>query len=252
MRNQELPERQHHIDMVKGEIAPTVLTPRFKEEVELFASMVDNAKKVAQNREYLSYIGETDTVKVSCTSIGIGAAPTTIGAEELVRIGVKNIIRLGTCLTIQPYIKAGDVIIVEGAVRDERATEEFIPIDYPALTDFRIARALIDACEKLRLTYHLGIVRTHDAFYLESPYAEDDYMKRIQRWVDMDILAIDNESSALLVIAGMQGVRAGALLLCGYPISEGIREDPNIEQHQTNLMRAGIEAAKILHQNGLD
>jgi uridine phosphorylase len=252
MEKEELHERQHHIDMVVGDIAPTVLTPRFREVVDLFASMVDNAKKVAQKREYLSYIGESDGVKISCTSTGIGTSPTAIAAEELVRIDAKNIIRLGVCETLKTDIKPGDLIIVLGAVRDERATEEFIPIDYPALADFRIVRALIDACENLSLPYHLGIVRTHDAYYLDSPYAEDNYMARMEKWIDMGVIAIDTESSALLVIAGMQGVRAGALLLSGYPLSAGVKQDPQFEAHKKNLIQAGIEAAKVLHQNELD
>lgn len=252
MEKQNLHEKQHHIDMDEGEIAPTILTPRFKEDVELFATMVDNAKKVAQKREYLSYIGKADSVNISCTSCGIGTSPTAIGAEELVRIGAKNIIRLGACQSLMDYANPGDLIVVLGAVRDERATEEFIPIDYPAIADFRVVRALKDACERLDLKYHAGIVRTHDAFYLESPYAEDNYMARVKKWADMGVVAIDNESSALLVIAGMQGVRAGALLQCGHPISEGVKEDPDLEAHKKNLLRVGIEAAKILHQNGLD
>lgn len=245
-------DHQHHIDMVTGQIAPTVLVPEYKEHVELFASLVDDAQKVAQKREYLSYIGKKDGVNISCTSSGIGTSPTAIGTEELIRIGAKNIIRVGSCQVIQARIKAGDVIIPLGAVRDERASEEFIPIDYPAMADYRIVRALVDACKKLELTFHLGIVRTHDALYLESAWTEGDVKTRIQKWVEMDVLALDNESSAMFVIAGMQGVRAGALLLCGHLITEGPREDARLEENTKKIMLAGIEAAKTLHANKLD
>ncbi len=244
--------RQHHIDMVKGDISPTVLIPEDKENVQLFASLVENPKKVAQKREYLSYIGDKDGVSISCTSTGIGTSPTTIGTEELIRIGAKNIIRIGSCQAIQNFLKPGDLIIATGAVRDERATEEFISKDYPAMADYRIVRALIDACEKLSLPHHIGIVRTHDAFYLESPLASGDYMARIKKWIDLDVLALDTETSGLFVIAGMQGIRSGALLLCGHPISKGDKDDPEIEKHKKNLMLAGIEAAKILHGRKLD
>ena len=244
--------KQHHIDMQTGEIAPTVLVPEYKENVELFASLVSDARKVAQKREYLSYIGNSDGLEISCTSSGIGTSPTAIGTEELIRIGAKNLIRLGSCQVIQPHIKAGDVIIPIGAVRDERAMEEFIPIDYPAYADFHIVRALIDACQKVGLNYHLGIVRTHDALYLESQWAEGDLKARIQKWVDLEVVALDNESSAMFVTASMQGVRAGALLLCGHLITEGPREFPQEAEMMKRMMMAGIEAARVLHARQLD
>ena len=131
--NQEAPHRQHHIDMLPGDIAPTVLVPGDPGRVALFAEQMDEAWQVAHKREYLTYTGKKDGVPISCTSCGLGPSPTAIGTEELIRIGAKNIIRMGTCGAIQPFMKAGDIIVVTSAVRGERATEEFISIDYPAI-----------------------------------------------------------------------------------------------------------------------
>lgn len=250
MSNEE--HRQHHIDMVTGDAAPTVLTPGDPGRVKIFAGLMDEAWQVAHKREYLTYTGTKDGVPITCTSTGIGPSPTAIGAEELIRIGTKNIIRIGTCGAIQSFLRPGEMIIATGAIRGERASEEFIPIDYPAMADFRIVRALIDACERLEVPYHKGLIRTHDAFYLESPWAEGDYKARLQKWIDLDVLAIENESSALFVIAGMQGVRAGTVLLSSYPIFEDHEEEPNLEENIKKLVLVGIEAAKILHEQGLD
>lgn len=252
MIHAEQEHRQHHIDLLPGEAAPTVLIPGDPGRVLIFAELMDESRKVAQKREYLTYTGKKDGISISCTSTGLGPSPTAIGAEELIRIGTKNIIRIGTCGTIQSHLKAGDMIIATGAVRGDRAGEEFISIDYPAVADFRIVRALIDACVRLGLTYHLGIVRTHDAYYLESPQASGDTKARLQKWIDLDVLALDNESSTLFVIAGMQGVRAGTILLSSNPIFNAQGEDPDMERNVKNLVQAGIEAAKILHEKGLD
>jgi len=249
--SQEIPHRQHHINLLPGEAAPTVLIPGDPGRVKIFAELMDEAEKVAEKREYITYTGMKDGVRISCTSTGLGCSPTAIGAEELIRIGTKNIIRIGTCGAIQPHLKPGDMIIATGAVRGERTSEEFISVDYPAVADFRIVRALIDACEKLGLNYHLGIIRTHDAYYLESPQAFGDYKARLQKWIDLNVLALENESSALFVIAGMQGVRAGTILLSGYPIFDNDGEDPDLEDNVKNLVLAGIEAAKVLHGKGL-
>ena len=250
--SQEAQHRQHHINLLPGEAAPTILVPGDPGRVKLFAEQMDEAWKVAEKREYITYTGKKDGVLISCTSSGIGPSPTAIGVEEFIRIGAKNIIRIGTCGALQPFMKAGDMIIATGAVRGERCTEEFISIDYPAIADYRIVRASIDACERLELTYHLGLVRTHDAFYLESPWAHGDYKARLQKWIDLGVLAVENESSTIFVIASMQGVRAGTILLSGNPIFGEGEEDPDLETHKKNLVRVGIETAKILHEKGLD
>ena len=250
--SQETQHRQHHINLLPGEAAPTILVPGDPGRVKLFAEQMDEAWKVAEKREYITYTGKKDGVLISCTSSGIGPSPTAIGVEEFIRIGAKNIIRIGTCGALQPFMKAGDMIIATGAVRGERCTEEFISIDYPAIADYRIVRASIDACERLGLIYHLGLVRTHDAFYLESPWAHGDYKDRLQKWIDLGVLAVENESSTIFVIASMQNVRAGTILLSGNPIFGEGEEDPDLETHKKDLVRVGIETAKILHEKGLD
>ena len=70
--NKEAVHRMHHIDLLPGEIAPTVLVPGDPGRVELFAEMMDDAKKIAHKREYLTYSGTKDGVEISCTSSGIG------------------------------------------------------------------------------------------------------------------------------------------------------------------------------------
>ncbi len=244
-------EKQHHIDMKKGDIAPTVLIPGDPGRVKVFASLMDDAEKVAEKREYITYTGKKDGVPISCTSTGLGTPPTAIGAEELIRIGAKNIIRIGTCGAIQEFLEPGHMIIATGAVRGEHTSEEFISMEYPAAADYRIVRALIDACEKLGLPYHVGIIRTHDAYYLESPQAHGDYRARLQPWIDLGVLALENESSALFTICSMQGVRAGTILASGNPIFHPDADDCDWDTNVRKMVSAGIEAAKLLHERGL-
>ncbi len=152
---------------------------------------------------------------------------------------------------VQSNIKPGDMIIATGAVRGEHTSEELISMEYPAVADYRVVRALIDACEKLGLPYHLGIVRTHDAFYLESPWALGDFRKRLQPWVDLGVLALENESSTLFTICSMHGVRGGTILAGGYSILEDHDEKIHQEDNIRKMVMAGIEAAKLLHERGL-
>jgi len=244
--------RQHHINLLPGEAAPTVLIPGDPGRVKVFADLMDEAWKVTEKREFITYTGRKDGVLISCTSTGLGSPPTAIGTEELFRIGTKNIIRIGTCGAIQPFCKPGDMIIATGAVRGERTSEELIPVEYPAAADFRIVRALIDACERLDLPYHVGIIRTHDAYYMESPQAFGDYKARLQKWVDLGVLALDNESSALFIVSSLHGIRAGTILASGNSIFQENADDVDWESNVRKMIRAGIEAAKILHERELD
>lgn len=249
--NSDTHERQHHIDMVRGDIAPTVLIPGDPGRVKVFASLMDEADKVAEKREYITYTGKKDGIPISCTSTGLGCPPTAIGVEELIRIGAKNIIRVGTCGAIQSFLEPGHMIIATGSVRGEHTSEEFISMEYPAVADYRVVRALVDACKKLNLPYHLGIIRSHDAFYMESPWAVGDFRARLKPWVDMGVLALENEASTLFTLCSMQGIRAGTILASGYSILEDHDEKIHQEENVRKMVGAGIEAAKLLHARGL-
>jgi uridine phosphorylase len=239
---------EHHINMVSGDIAPTVLIAEDPAYVLLFAQLVDEAHQVAEKREYLTYTGQKDGVPISCTSTGLGCPPTSIGVEELWHIGAKNILRIGTCIPIQSQIAAGDLVIATGAVRDEHTSEEYISKEYPAVADYRLVRALLDACQARGYRHHRGIIRTHDAYYLEAPDAQGT-RTRVQKWKDLGILAVDLETSSLFVIASISGFRAGAILLAGAgdTPAPGMANQSDAER----LARAGIAAAQLLAARGL-
>jgi uridine phosphorylase len=241
---------EHHINMVRGDIAPTVLIPEDPAYVQLFAELMDEAHKVAEKREYLTYTGQKDGVPISCTSTGLGSPPTSIGVEELWHIGAKNILRIGTCTPIQPHVCAGDLVIATGAVRDEHTSEEYISKEYPAVADYHLVRALLDACQELGYPCHRGIVRTHDAYYLEAPDAQGT-RTRVEKWKDLGVLAVDLESSCLFVIASISGFRAGAILLAGNPGEMHEPTNASGDVDARRLLSAGIAAAKLLAARGL-
>ena len=242
------PHPEHHIDMVPGDVAPTVLIVEDRAQVEQFAGLLDEAHPVAEKREYFTVTGRKGRVPISCTSTGMGSPATSIGVEELWHIGAQNILRLGTCLPIQSRIHQGDLIIATGAVRDEHTSEEYINKEYPAVADYRLVRALVDACHNLQYPCHRGIVRTHDAYYLEAPESSGRE-GRIHPWIDLGILAVDLETSVVFVVGSMSGFRTGALLLAQEPVGEGtalLAADNAIK-----LLLAGIEAARLLQERGL-
>ncbi len=106
---------------------------------------LDNPVLIADNREYVTYTGTLDQVKVSVTSTGIGGPSAAIAMEELCRCGADTFIRIGTCGGMQTDVKSGDIVVSTGAIRMEGTSREYAPIEFPAVPDLTVTNALVKA-----------------------------------------------------------------------------------------------------------
>ena len=79
----EDPSRQYHIQVAKGEVGRYVIMPGDPKRCVKIAQYFDDSVLVADNREYITYTGTLDGVKVSVTSTGIGGPSASIAMEEL-------------------------------------------------------------------------------------------------------------------------------------------------------------------------
>ena len=131
----------YHIQVAPGEVGRYVILPGDPKRCEKIAQYFDNPVLIADNREYVTYTGTLDGVKVSVTSTGIGGPSAAIAMEELKRCGADTFLRVGTCGGMQLEVKGGDLVIATGAIRAEGTSKEYAPIEYPAVADFDIALA---------------------------------------------------------------------------------------------------------------
>ena len=243
-----MPEKEYHIQLEKGDVGRYVLLPGDPGRVPKIAAYLDKAEKVAQNREYTTYTGEIDGIKVSVTSTGIGCPSAAIAIEELARVGADTFIRVGTAGTLQDNINLGDLIISTATVREDGTSLQYVPLNYPAVADFRLTMALYEASRKLGYNAHLGITQTKDAFFTE----EDDprlpryeaIRERWQTWQKANVLASSMESSAIFVISSIRGLRAAEILaIIGSTFSDKpIQKKVGIEE----AIKTSIEAIKII------
>ena len=164
---------QYHIGLRQGEVGKYVILPGDPKRCEKIAKHFDDAKLVADSREYVTYTGYLDGVKVSVTSTGIGGPSASIALEELVRCGADTFLRVGTCGGMQTEIMGGDIVIATGAVRMEGTSKEYAPIEYPAVADLDITNALVKAAKTLKETYHVGVVQCKDCLLYTSPSPRD-------------------------------------------------------------------------------
>jgi len=205
-------KKMHHLQIEPGQIGEYVIMPGDPGRCYLIAEHFEDPQLIAQSREYITYTGKYKGLRVSVTSTGMGCPSAAIALEELIMSGAKYLVRLGSTGALQKNINLEDIIIPTSAVRLEGTSVEYIPIELPAIADIDIVDALIKAAQEKNQKSHIGIIMSHDAFYKGSVFADPDFLKRAQIWIDSNVLSVENESSALFTIGYLRKVKVGTML----------------------------------------
>lgn len=206
---------------------------------------------IADNREFITYTGTLDGVKVSVTSTGIGGPSAAIAMEELARCGADTFVRIGTCGGIQPEVKSGDIVVATGAVRMEGTSKEYAPIEYPAVADLMVVNALVSAAKEKDCEFYTGVVQSKDAFYgqhePEMMPAGYELINKWEAWKKLGCLASEMETAALYIVAAKLHVRVGA---CFLVMANQEREKLGLENpvvHDTDMaVQVAVEAIRKL------
>lgn len=206
---------------------------------------------IADNREFITYTGTLDGVKVSVTSTGIGGPSAAIAMEELARCGADTFVRIGTCGGIQPEVKSGDIVVATGAVRMEGTSKEYAPIEYPAVADLMVVNALVSAAKEKDCEFYTGVVQSKDAFYgqhePEKMPAGYELINKWEAWKKLGCLASEMETAALYIVAAKLHVRVGA---CFLVMANQEREKLGLENpvvHDTDMaIQVAVEAIRKL------
>lgn len=247
----ENPNKQYHIQVGKGEVGRYVIMPGDPKRCEKIAQYLENPVLIADNREYVTYTGTLDGVKVSVTSTGIGGPSAAIAMEELCRCGADTFIRVGTCGGMQTEVKSGDIVIATGAIRMEGTSREYAPIEFPAVADITVTNALTKAVKEKEYSYHVGVVQCKDSFYgqhePETKPVSYELQNKWEAWKRLGCLASEMESAALFIVASYLKVRAGS---CFLVVANQEREKQGLENpvvHDTDMaIQTAIEAVRNL------
>ncbi len=198
---------QPHLLCRPGDIAPLVLLPGDPGRVLRMAKQLDSAKEISFNREFRVVTGKYQGQAVTICSTGIGGPSTAIAMEELIRLGAKIFIRVGSCGASQKNIKIGDMIISDSVIREDHTCLDYVPLQFPAVADRNVLRSLEDSAQKMKARYHVGPTVSVDALY--SPLTKE----RKNYWAKFGALAQDMEAGTVLTLARVKGVAAGSILL---------------------------------------
>lgn len=243
--------KQYHTGLGPEDIGRYVILPGDPKRCEKIAAHFEHPRKMADVREFMTYTGELEGVKVSVTSTGIGGPSAAIALNELVKCGAHTFIRVGTCGGMQEDVLGGDLVIASGAVRMEGTSREFAPVEYPAVPDFEVLTALKQAAQKLSLRHHVGVVQCKDSFFGQhEPEIMPVCYELLNKWeayLRMGCLASEMESAALFVEGSFLRVRVGSCFLVIANQERAKKGLPNEQVHDTEgAVRTAVEALRIL------
>jgi uridine phosphorylase len=211
-------ERQYHIALGPGELAEHILLPGDPDRIVRIAERMDSVEVERRHREFASVTGTHRGRRISAVSTGIGTDNVEIVIAEILAIVERpTFVRIGSSGALQPGIEIGDVIITTGAVRLETTTSWYVHDGFPAVADPQVVMALVEAGARLGIPAHVGITATAPGFFGAQgrpiPQLPIRYPDLADEMARQGVLNFEMEASAVLVLAGLAGCRAGAV--CG-------------------------------------
>lgn len=245
-------DRQYHIDLGPTELAEYILLPGDPDRTDRIAPLLEGIEFQRRHREFNSVTGTYKGLRVSVVSTGIGTDNMEIVlAEILALVKRPTLIRIGSCGVLRPEINLGELVISTGAVRLEATTAYFVHDGYPAVADYAAVAALIEAADRLGIRAHVGITATAPGFYGAQgrpiPQLPIRYPDLAEQMAAQRVLNFEMEASALLVLAGLAGCRAGVVCSAFAQRTTGafVQGDQK-ERAERACIDVGLEALRIL------
>jgi uridine phosphorylase len=202
---------QPHLRVGEGDVEKVVIITGNPDRVPVIASKMKDSEERARYRGLVTYHAYTPKGNpVTISGTGMGVASTHICIEELAKLDAKVIIRLGSCGGIDPSVITGNVVVPIGCIRDERASLNYAPIEYPAVASPIWFAALFDEISKTLPPnrVHAGICLTTDIYYTNPDY------DKLDLWTRAKVKCVEMESSLVFTFAQTRGLDAASILSC--------------------------------------
>ena len=197
---------QPHIQLDETVNARYAILPGDPGRLDRIALQLEDVQELAFNREFRSLKGNYKGIPILAISTGIGGSSAAIALEELRNIGVRALVRIGSCGALREGIALGDLIFACGAIRDDGASKAYVDVRYPAVPDTALLSHCIAAARDNGWPHHVGIVHSHESFYIDTNEAESAH------WSRCGALGADMETAALFTIGRLRGVRTASIL----------------------------------------
>lgn len=216
---------EHHLPCDPSKISRYIFCPGDQRRARKIADQFEDCQLILENRGYIVLSGYYQNIFMTVIGTGMGGPAVAIALEELAHMGADTFIRVGSCGVFQDFQKPGDVIISNGSVRFGGTANAYLPLEYPAVPNFPLTRAMVDAAEHLGIQPTIGTGICSDAFYAPADPAMRDL------WRKIGMVYIEMETDTLFTIGTYRGWRTAALFTSDGTATE-IKPEWGMEAYQ--------------------
>jgi len=205
-----------HVRAEPGDYAEACLLPGDPLRAKYIAeTYLDDAVQRNAERGMLGYTGEFEGRPVSVQATGMGCPSAAIVIEELVQLGVKRMLRVGTCGGLQPDLALGDLIVALSAIPADATARHLVGTDQHVPTaSWELVHGAVHVAKDVGQSMRLGPIVSSDLFY--NPDGG-----QYERWSSRGVLAVEMEAAVLFTLGALRGFAAGCLLTVSDVVVEG-------------------------------
>lgn len=237
-----------YLGIGQAEVADRAILVGDPGRVDLFAERLTDASTAGGDRALRTLTGMFGDRRVTVCSFGMGAPVAVVVLEELASLGVRLVLRAGTVMSLGD-VPLGTLVLADSALRGEATSATYLPPDGPAHADPALTETAAQVLTETGVPYRRGLVASYDGFYTQLFAIHDDRRERVEALLDdlrgQGVIAADMETSALLAVAPMLGVRAASVCLASVDGSLRRRLDPDRRtDDERRLVDVALEAIR--------
>jgi DeoD family purine-nucleoside phosphorylase len=233
-----------HVRAEPGDFAESVLLPGDPRRAKYIAeNFFEDAKLVTEERGMLGYTGTYKGTPVSVQATGMGCPSAAIVTAELIQLGARNLLRIGTCGGYSQDLRLGDLVIATAATPNDGTVSSITRgLPYAPAAHFDMVHAAHHAAESAGRRTFVGPIVSSDLFY-------DPEEEPARLWGELGVLAVEMEAAAIFTLSATRGVRAGCLLTVSDTIGEEIVRisDEDLRNAVDNMMTLALDTLNALN-----
>jgi uridine phosphorylase len=241
--------RPYHVRLSKKDVGRIAFLPGDPGRVPKIAERFQGARELTSHREYSAYGGRVGNEKVVVVSTGIGGPAAAIAIEELARLGVEVMIRVGTCGSITPDVKVGSVIIADAAVRMDGTSAQYVPEGFPAAATPGVVMALVEAARTAGKKSAVGMTASTDSFYVGQGrksfggFLPPDKVHVVDDLRAAKVLCFEMEAATLFTLGRVFGLKTGAVFAV---VANRATDDFKLEAGIDDAIDVAVEGVRLL------
>ena len=223
------------------DVGKYAIVPGPRDRLDVLMKKLENPVKNFSFMEYTMYTGTYEGIKVTGINGGRFSTDTSITTEVMCNAGIQNIVRVGTCGSLDENIKIGDLFIVDEIIRGDGVTPYYVDKDFKTASNKNLSDLLFEIATGMGLRVHRGKAWTTDALLRETREIVEAKRKEGARAVDM-------VSSTLLTICQTYNIKACSILAVSDNVVTGEMGfmNPLYYMAEGNLIKIALALVKKL------